>query len=177
MKALPPGEEAMLRTCLAAVALAISVPAVADESGYPTSQCIDSLQHDERLAAIADMVALGRSDQTRAGMFELDRSVVAPERNALVLWSKLRQFCFDLGADFRAQLPNRQQAALADRLFGLHQRMVDELHEGRSTYAEFNRRRVEIYLIAASLEAQMLEGSEMVTSPEGPVLPAGHSEI
>jgi hypothetical protein len=157
--------------------LAISVPAVADDSGYPTSPCIDSLQYDDRLAAIADKVALGRSDQTSAGMFELDRSVAAPERNALALWSKLRQFCFDLGADFRGQLESREQAALADRLFGLHQRMVDELREGRSTYAEFNRRRVEIYLIAASLEAQMLDGGEMVTSPEGPALPAGHSEI
>jgi hypothetical protein len=167
----------MLRTCLAAMVLAISVPAVADESGYPTSQCIDSLHYDDRLAAIADKVALGRSDQTSAGMFELERPVVAPERNALALWSKLRQFCFDLGAEFRGQLANREQAALADRLFGLHQRMVDELHEGRSTYAEFNRRRVEIYLIAASLEAQILDSGEMVTAPEGPVLPAGHSEI
>lgn len=154
----------MLRTCLAAMVLAISAPAVADERAYPTNQCIDSLQYDERLAAIADKVALGRSDQTSAGMFELERSVVAPERNALALWSKLRQFCFDLGADFRDQLASREQAALADRLFGLHQRMVDELREGRSTYAEFNRRRVEVYLIAASLEVQILERPEQTTA-------------
>lgn len=154
----------MLRTCLAAVVLAISVPAVADESGYPTNQCINSLQLDDRLAAIADKVALGRSDETSAGMLELNRAAAEPERNALALWSKLRQFCFDLGADFRSGLANREQAALADRLFGLHQRMIDELREGRGTYAEFNHRRVEIYLIAATLELQILERAEQTTA-------------
>jgi len=167
----------MFRTCVGAVVLAVSMQALADESAYPTNQCIESLRYDDRLAAIADKVALARSDQTNADMFALDRSAVAPEQRALALWSKLRQFCFDLGADFRRELPNQEQAALAGRLFDLQQRMIDELREGGSTYATFNQRRVDVYQMAASLEAQILERGEMITSPETPVLPAGHSEI
>ena len=50
--------------------------ALADESAYPTNQCIDSLRYDDRLAAIADKVsALARSDQTSPEMFGLDRAV------------------------------------------------------------------------------------------------------
>ena len=109
-------------------------------------------------------------------MFDLERPAVAPERNALELWSKVRQFCFDLGADFRGALGNSQQAALAERLFGLHQRMLVELLEGQTTYAEFNRRRVEVYLIAASLESQMTE-EEQAASPDAPLIPAGQTEI
>lgn len=165
----------MLRTCLVAVAVAISAQALADET-YPTNQCIDQLDQDWRLAPIADKVALGRSDQTSAEMFDLERPAVAPERNALELWSKLRQFCFDLGADFRGALGNSPQAALAERLFGLHQRMVVELLEGHTTYAEFNRRRVEVYLIAASLESQMTEG-EQAAAPDAPLIPAGQTEL
>lgn len=165
----------MLRTCVGAMVLVASLQAMADES-YPTNQCVDQLHQDLRLAPIADKVALGRSDQTSAEMFDLERPAVAPERNALELWSKLRQFCFDLGADFRGALGNSQQAALAERLFGLHQRMLAELLEGRTTYAEFNRRRVEVYLIAASLESQMTEG-EQAASPDAPLIPAGQTEI
>jgi hypothetical protein len=164
-----------LRTCLAAVAVAISAQALADES-YPTNQCIDQLSQDWRLAPIADKVALGRSDQTSAEMLDLERPAVASERNALELWSKLRQFCFDLGADFRATVTNSQQVALAGRLFGLHQRMLDELRDGRSTYAEFNRRRVEVYLIATSLEAQMTD-DEQAAAPDAPLVPVGQTGI
>jgi hypothetical protein len=165
----------MLRTCLVAVAVTISAQALAGEV-YPTNQCIDALDQDQRLAPIAYKVALGRSDQTSAEMFDLERPVVARERNALELWSKLRQFCFDLGAEFRAGLDNSQQTALAGRLFGLHQRMLHELVEGRTTYAEFNRRRVEVYLIAASLESQMVEGEQAAT-PDAPLVPAGQTGI
>ena len=165
----------MLRTCLVAVAVAISAQALADET-YPTNQCIERLDQDPRLAPIADKVALGRSDQTSAEMFDLERPAVAPERNALELWSKLRQFCFDLCAEFRGALANSQQVSLAGRLFGLHQRMLHELLEGRTTYAEFNRRRVEVYLIAATLESQMMEGEQAAT-PDAPLVPAGQTGI
>ena len=165
----------MFRTCVGAVMLVASLQAMAEES-YPTNQCVDQLHQDLRLAPIADKVALGRSDQTSAEMFDLERPAVAPERNALELWAKLRQFCFDLGAEFRGVLANSQHAALAERLFGLHQRMLIELLEGRTTYAEFNRRRVEVYLIAASLESQMTEG-EQAAAPDAPLIPTGQTGI
>jgi hypothetical protein len=171
-----PFNEVMLRHTFAAVALAVGVQAHADEAVYPTNQCIAQLHQDERLAPIAGKVALGRSDQAGAAMLELDRPVLAVERDALALWSKLRQFCFDLGAEFRSRLPSAEQAALAARLFGLHQRMVGELREGRSTFAEFNRRRLEVYLIAAALEAQLL-GSEHASAPQSPARPAGHTDL
>jgi len=166
----------MLRTCLVAAAVTISAQALADDS-YPTNACINSLNYDARLAAIADKVALARSDETGAEMFGLDQQPTGTERQALQLWSKLRQFCFDLGADYRAGLANQEQVALAGRLFGLHQALLGDLQEGRISYAEFNSRRVELYLIAASLEAQMTERREQTTSPQSPALPSGQSEI
>jgi hypothetical protein len=166
----------MFRHTFAAVALAAGVQAHAGEPVYPTNDCIDRLHQDARLAPIAGKVSLGRSDQANAAMLELDRPALTVERDALALWSKLRQFCFDLGAEFRGQVPNVEQSALAARLFGLHQRMVNELREGRSTFAEFNRRRLEVYLIAAALEAQLL-GSEQVSAPESPARPAGHTGL
>jgi hypothetical protein len=169
-------EKTMFRTCLAAVAVAISAQALADET-YPTNQCINSLNHDARLAVIADKVALARSDETGTEMLGLDRQPTDNERQALQLWSKLRQFCFDLGAEFRAGLGNQEQAALAGRLFDLHQGLLSDLREGRISYAEFNGRRVELYLIASSLEAQMTERREQTTSPQSPALASGQSEI
>lgn len=165
-----------LRTCLAAVAVAISAHALADDS-YPTNQCINSLPQDARLAVVADKVALARSDETGSEMLGLDRQATDDERPALHLWSKLRQFCFDLGAEFRAGLANQEQAGLAGRLFELHQGLLGDLREGRISYAEFNGRRVELYLLAASLEAQMVERREQTTSPYSPALPSGQSQI
>jgi hypothetical protein len=160
--------EGMLKTttALAAMAVAFSVQALADES-YPTNQCVDRLHREVRLAAIADKVALGRSDETGALMFDLDRPADATERSALALWSKLRQACFDLGADFRRGLGRPEQAALATRLFGLHQQLLVELGAAQITYAEFNRRRVELYSVARSLEAQIVERGEQATAPTG----------
>jgi hypothetical protein len=165
----------MFRHTFAAAALAVGVQAHAGEPVYPTNQCIDSLHRDTRLTPLAGKLALGRSDEAGAPILELHRAPLPPERDALRLWSKLRQFCFDLGAEFRSRLPNAEQAALAGRLFGLHQRMVDELREGNSTFAQFNRRRFEIYLIAATLEAQLLD-SEQAAAPGSPT-PASHTGI
>jgi hypothetical protein len=157
--------------------LAVSVQALADESAYPTNQCIDRLNDETRLGAIADKVALSSSEETSAAMFELDRPADAAEQTALALWSKLREACFALGAAFRRDMANQEQVALGTRLFELHQGLLGELRQGRVTYGEFNGRRVELYLIASSLEAAILERAEQVTSPEGPALPVGHSEI
>lgn len=149
----------MLKTCFATMVLAVSLQAAADESGYPTNQCIDSLNHDIRLFAIVDKVALARSNETGDDMLRLDRPASTPEHRALELWSKLRQFCFDLGAEFRRERVEPEQAALATRLFDLHQGLIGELRAGQLTYAEFNGRRVDIYAVASSLEAQMIENA------------------
>ena len=154
----------MVKHVLAAMAVALSVQAHAEEGAYPTNECIDSLGFELRLMPIADKVALSRSDQTAGEMLELDRAAQPAEQHALELWSKLRQACFDLGAEFRKGLPNAEQAALAGRLFTLHQNMIGELREGRITYAEFNHRRIETYGIATMLEAQMLERTEQTTA-------------
>ena len=154
----------MVKHVLAAMVVALSVQANAEEGAYPTNACIDSLGFELRLMPIADKVALGRSDQTAGDMLELDRAAQPAEQQALELWSRLRQACFDIGAEFRKGLPNAEQAALAGRLFTLHQTMIGELREGRMTFAEFNRRRVETYGIATMIEAQMLERTEQATA-------------
>ena len=157
------------KTALAAIAVACSMQAHAEEKPYPTNQCINHLVHEARLATIADKVALSHTADTSAVMLELDRPVAVPEHGALELWSKLRQFCFDLGGAFRQEAVTPERAALATRLFDLHQSLIEELRAGRITYGEFNLRRVELYLVATSVEEQILERSEQ--------MPVGHTGI
>jgi hypothetical protein len=147
--------------------VALSVQAHADEEAYPTNQCTDRLAQDHRLAAIADKVALSHTADTTVVMLALDDQVAAPEHAALKLWSKLRQACFDLGDAFRRTAVVPERAALAVRLFDLQQSLIDELDAGRVTYAEFNLRRVELYLVATSLEAQILQRGEETAGHTG----------
>lgn len=147
----------MLRTSLATIVLAASVHAAAEER-YPTNGCIERLGDEPRLEAIAHKVALASSEHTSAAMFHIENTPSGGvEQSALALWSKLRQACFELGAGFRRDMANQEHAALAGRLFHLHQALLGELRAGQLTYAEFNRRRVDLYLVARSLESAMTE--------------------
>lgn len=154
----------MVRTTLATILLAAALHAAAQES-YPTNRCLERLNDEPRLDAIADKVAVSSSEETSGSMFDFDRHATGIEQDALALWSKLRQACFDLGASFRRDMANQEHAALAGRLFYLHQGLLAELRAGLLTYTEFNRRRVDLYLVARSLESAMTEQA----SPARPV--------
>lgn len=136
--------------------LAASLHAAAEER-YPTNGCIERLSDEPRLEAIARKVALASSEHTSAAMLRVENTPSGVEQSALALWSKLRQACFELGAGFRRDMANQEHAALAGRLFHLHQALLGELRAGQLTYAEFNRRRVDLYLVARSLESAMTE--------------------
>src|SRR5262245_49221711 len=167
----------IFRTGLAAMLLALGAQVHADEVPYPTNQCLDRLEQEARLAPIAGKVALVSTQETAAAMLELDHEATLAERGALALWGKLRQACFDLGADFRREQVIPERALLAGRLFELHQRLLDELREGRMTYAEFNRRRLEVFLVASVLEAQLMRAADQAASPEEAAEPPAQSEI
>jgi hypothetical protein len=126
--------------CTAVLALATSFSVLAKE---PTATCIDSLAKDSSLRLIADKVALAYSNQS-ASMRMLDRVANEGERAAVALWLDKRQECFDAGAKQRRAASKPQEIAFARSLFVFQQRLVSDLQSGRLTYAEFNKRRLEL---------------------------------
>jgi hypothetical protein len=126
--------------CTAVLALATSFSVLAKE---PTASCIDSLAKDSSLKLIADKVALAHSNQAAAVRI-LDRVANEEERGAVALWLDKRQGCFEAGAKQRRSVSRPQEIAFVRSLFIFQQRLVAELQSGRMTYAEFNKRRLEL---------------------------------
>ena len=109
----------------------------------PTGSCIDSLAGDASLKVIADKVALAHSNQA-ASVRTIERVANEQERAALAIWLDKRQACFDAGAKYRRAAFKPEAIAFARSAFVFHQRLVAELQSGRVTYAEFNKRRLEL---------------------------------
>jgi hypothetical protein len=126
--------------CTAVLAIATSFSALAKEA---TATCIDSLASDGSLNLIADKVALAHSNQM-ASVRILDRVANEPERAAVALWLDKRQECFDAGSKQRRAAFKPQEIAFARSVFVFQQRLVADLQSGRLTYAEFNKRRLEL---------------------------------
>jgi ectoine hydroxylase-related dioxygenase (phytanoyl-CoA dioxygenase family) len=126
--------------CTAVLALATSFSALAKE---PTATCIDSLARDSNLTVIADKVALAHSNQA-ASVRVLDRVANEEERAAVALWLEKRQECFEAGAKQRRAVSKPQEIALVRSVFVFQQRLVSDLQGGRLTYADFNKRRLEL---------------------------------
>jgi hypothetical protein len=126
--------------CGGILALATSFGALAME---PSANCIDSLARDAGLKVIADKVALAHSNQA-ASVRILERVANEEERAALAVWLEKRQACFDAGAKGRRAASRAEEIAFARSAFVFQQRLVAELQSGRVTYAEFNKRRLEL---------------------------------
>jgi len=127
--------------CTGLLALAASFGAAAEES--LTGGCMSELAFEPRLALIADKVGVAHSAET-VRLRAPERAVSPEERAAVALWAHLRNECFEFGAaQRRASLP-RLESALVKSVFVFQQRLVAELQGGRVTYAEFNRRRLEL---------------------------------
>jgi hypothetical protein len=125
--------------CTAILALATSFGAL----GQTTASCIDSLVKDGSLKVLADKVALAHSNQA-ASVRAPDRVANEQERAAVALWLGKRQECFEAGAKQRRAASKPQDIAFARSVFVFQQRLVAELQDGRITYTEFNKRRLEL---------------------------------
>ena len=109
----------------------------------PTYACVEKLTRDWRLAAIADKVALahGASLKTVRG---LDRAANAEERAAVALWLERREQCFAAGGYYRFTALTPQEHLAVYQSFEFQQRLLVNLEQGRMSYAQFNRRRLEL---------------------------------
>jgi hypothetical protein len=146
----------MLKTSLVAVALTFSQLATAGGDLYPTAACMQQLAHDWRLQSLNHKVALGLADEAMPAMLALERRPTAEESSALGLWLELRQGCFAVGADHRVAA-HTSLPLLAGRMFGVQQRLVGELRDGRTTFGEFNRRRLEAWQTERRQQADLLQ--------------------
>ena len=126
--------------CSGILALATSFGALAQAT---TANCIDSLATDGRLQVIADKVALAHSNQA-GSVRTLDRVANEQERAAVAVWLGRRQECFEAGTKSRRAVSAPQEIAFVRSVFVFQQRLVAELQSGRVTYAEFNKRRLEL---------------------------------
>jgi len=108
-----------------------------------TASCIDSLAKDGSLKVLADKVALAHSKQA-ASVRPLDRVANEQERAVVAVWLGKRQECFEAGAQQRRAISKPQEIAFVRSVFVFQQRLVAELQDGRVTYTEFNKRRLEL---------------------------------
>jgi hypothetical protein len=146
----------MLKTSLVAVALTFSQLATAGGDLYPTADCMQQLAQDATLQALEGKVALGLGDETTPALLSLERRPTAEESAALGLWLELRQKCYALGAAHR-EATHTSLPLLAGRMFGVQQRLVGELRDGRTTFGEFNRRRLDAWQTERRQQADLLQ--------------------
>jgi len=125
--------------CTAILVLAASSQALAQET--LTAGCINELAFEPRLAVISDKVNLTGAEQ---GVRSADRVATAQERAAVALWAHLRQQCFEFGDAQRRASAKPQQVAVTKSVFGFQQRLLVSLEQGRLTFAEFNRERLDL---------------------------------
>jgi hypothetical protein len=140
----------MKSICAVILALAASSSAMAEKAD-PTATCIESLAAEPGLRVLADKVALARSNNANPTRVA-NRMASEQERAAVGLWHGKRQQCFDAGAGFRRATSTSQEIAFVRSLFALQQQLVAGLQDGRLTYAEFNRRRLELIEAAGGQE-------------------------
>jgi hypothetical protein len=152
-----------MKTSIVVLALTFSQLATAGGDLYPTADCMQQLTHDVRLQALERKVALGLGDQATPALLALDRRATVEESAALVLWMELRQKCFALGADHRSAA-HTSLPLLAGRMFGVQQRLVGELRDGRTTFGEFNRRRLELWQVERRQQADLFRSDKLQTT-------------
>jgi hypothetical protein len=128
----------MFKSLLGAIALATSFGAFAQALQDSTPGCIRRLASDARLAGVADKVALNGDAEVLLSLRALDRVPTADERQVLELWSRLRQQCFNYGEFDRNAASTRAQAVLVAGIFDAGQKLIEDLQNGRLTYADFN---------------------------------------
>ena len=126
------------------VMLAASFSALAQHGPVDrTYGCLERTAHDPRLAIIADKVALAHGPGLKAAP-ALDRSVGAEERAAVALWLELRERCFAAGGHYRYTVLTPHEHIAVQGAFEFQQRLLANLAQGGITYAQFNRRRLEL---------------------------------
>ena len=144
-----------MKTSIAVLTLTFSQLAAAGGDLYPTADCMQQLVQDVRLQALDRNVALGLGDETTPAMLALERRPTADESAALGLWMELRQKCYALGAAHR-EAAHTSLPLLAGRMFGVQQRLIGELRDGRTSFGEFNRRRLDAWQTERRQQAELL---------------------
>ena len=152
-----------MKTSILVLALTFSQLAAAGGDLYPTAECMQQLTRDVRLQALDRKVVLGLGDETTPALLALDRTATVMERVALRLWMELRQECFALGGAHRAAA-HAELPLLADRMFDTQQRLLGELREGRTSFGEFNRRRLELWQAERRQQAELLGTDKLQTA-------------
>ena len=152
-----------MKTSILVLTLTFSQLAAAGGDLYPTAECMQQLTHDVRLQALDRKVALGLGDEATPALLALDRTATVMERVALRQWMELRQECFALGAAHRAAA-HAELPLLADRMFDAQQRLLGELREGRTSFGEFNRRRLELWQAERRQQAELLGTDKLQTA-------------
>jgi hypothetical protein len=125
--------------CTAVLALASFAAAAQD----PTARCMEGLSGEPRLSPIADKVALVRSSQAFVQRVA-DRLPTGEERAAVAVWMNLRNQCYQAGDAYRRRIATPQEVAYTRSVFVFQQLLAADLQSGRVTYAEYNRRRLEL---------------------------------
>jgi hypothetical protein len=149
-----------MKTSIVALALTFSQLATAGGDLYPTAECMQQLKHDWRLQSLEHKVALGLVDEATPAMLALERRPTAEESSALGLWLELRQGCYAVGAAHR-EAAHTALPLLAGRMFGVQQRLVGELRDGRTSFGEFNRRRLEASQVERRQQAALLRTDKL----------------
>lgn len=137
----------MKKIAIGIVMIAASFASVAQETPAtfvdPTYACLEKMARESRLVLIADKVALahGPGMKTVRG---LDRPANTEERAAVAHWLDRREQCFAAGEYHRFTFLTPQEHLAVYQSFEFQQRLLVNLEQGRMSYVQFNRRRLEL---------------------------------
>ena len=128
-----------------AAALAICCAAVnAQPKGNPALACYQALHDEPRFALIRDKVALGGTLEEMRRLTKSSERASPPEGAALAAWRAARAACHQQELPYYATRDVDIQA-LAREHFAAVQALIGELQDGKLTYGDFGKRRLELY--------------------------------
>jgi hypothetical protein len=135
---------AAFRLCMLFLLATASGIASAQPKGNPAMPCFRGLADDARFTPIRGKVALGGAMDEMNRLTTSSERPTAPESAALGEWKRARDACHLLEAGYFATRDTQIQA-LARDYFAAVQALIVELQDGKLTYGDFGRRRLDLY--------------------------------
>lgn len=121
--------------------LTLTIRGVAFGGEDPSIACFNAMADNPSLAPLQGKIVLKIGDHPGLSMLSDDRRPTKREKEAIEVWGREAQRCFDTGHDYRAGAYTPVVATLIDESMHSLDVLAAELYAGKLTYGQFNQQR------------------------------------
>lgn len=111
----------------------------------PMIACVNALASDQRLVSIREKVSLSSADKQTFDMMTITSKPTDSEKQAIAVWVKARQECFDGSKSWATQYLHPALYGTGARTHSSLLVLTARLHNGELTYGEYARARAALY--------------------------------